>query len=64
MKVITVTGSKISIGKFTLTEKELFTKQGEFLDTVCEVKRRGGKEVAVYCSINDALAHKCEWLEE
>ncbi len=51
----------VTVGKFKLVEKELL-QNGEYVDTICEVKR--GKHKAIYCSIQDALAHKCEWLEE
>jgi hypothetical protein len=55
------TVATMKVGKFTLTEKDIYIN-GEFVDTICEVKYKGGK--AVYCNINDAMAHKCEWFEE
>lgn len=49
------------IGNYRLVEKDI-TRNGEYEDTICEVFFKN-KKFSVYCSITDALHHKCEWME-
>lgn len=58
-----VTIAKQTVGKFILVEKECI-KDGVYEDTICFVRRSGSKSKVVYCSIADALRHKCEWFYE
>ena len=51
---------KMAIGNATLIEKEVFLK-GEYQDTFCYAQFADGYKIGGYTSIQDALAHRCEW---
>ena len=51
---------KMAVGNATLVEKEISFK-GEHLDTYCSVQFADGYTIGGYVSIQDALAHRCEW---
>lgn len=47
----------LKLGKFKLLEKEIYGHD----DSICFVYFND-KKIATYCSIADAMNHKCEWM--
>lgn len=61
-KTKTKTVRKQVVGNATLIEKEVFI-DGVYDCTYCFAKI-GDLKIGGYTSIEDAIAHKCEWYEE